>query len=316
MKENILITGCAGFIGSHAVDKFISSGYSVSGVDCMTYAAKMCNLKDSIASKFFSFYSDDIVNTDKMIEICNKENINTIINFAAETHVDNSIKSCSRFIHSNIEGVRSLLDTCRESGSSLFHVSTDEVYGSIREGSFSEDDVMSPKNPYSATKAASEHLIHAYHNTYGIDYVIVRPANNFGPRQHSEKLIPTILNSVIAGNKIPVYGDGKNVRDWLFVKDTASAIFKIFNSNILNETFNITPDNEMENIEIISRILKILDLDPDKSVEFIRDRLGHDFRYSICGEKLSTLYSEFSNFEDSLRETVDFYTREINENNV
>ena len=198
---NLLITGCAGFIGSHAVDHFLDVGHNVVGVDCFTYAASLDNLKSALADKNFTLYETDICDTNKIIEYCADHKIDWIVNFAAETHVDNSIESCEKFIHSNIVGVQSLLECCRELGIKLFHISTDEVYGSIKSGSFSENDKLNPKNPYSATKAAAEHLVQSYENTYGVEFIIVRPSNNFGPRQNKEKFIPTILTSLVNKQK-------------------------------------------------------------------------------------------------------------------
>ena len=307
---NILITGCAGFIGSHAVDIFLESGYNVTGVDCLTYAANIKNLDSAFKNKNFKFYEDDIVNLDKMIEYCERHNVSWIINFAAETHVDNSILSCDKFIHSNIVGTKSLLECCRKTGTKLFHISTDEVYGSTIEESFKEIDSLSPKNPYSATKAAAEHLVVSYQNTYGIEFLIARPSNNFGPRQNKEKFIPTILNSILNSKKIPLYGDGKNIRDWLFVKDNVMSIKFILENSKVNEVFNITTLDEKENIDTIDSILKVFGLDFKDSVEFVSDRPGHDFRYSIDNEKLKSIgWNISSNFENNLSETIEFYCR-------
>ena len=285
--KNVLITGCAGFIGSHAVEEFMSAGYNVAGLDSMTYAAKVENMSRFLAD--ITFFKDDICDTDRVIEVISSHNIEWIINFAAETHVDNSIEACDNFIYSNIFGVKSLLEVCRKTGCKLLQVSTDEVYGSALRGSFSEDDPLAPGNPYSATKAAAEHLVRSYHNTYGIDYKIVRMSNNFGPRQHSEKFIPTILRSLLAGKKIPVYGDGKNVRDWFYVKDCVSMLRAVHEKGALNETFNLTLGNEKTNIEIVSLILDIMDRDFDSSVEFVDDRPGHDYRYSIDNGKVMAI---------------------------
>jgi len=302
---NILVTGCAGFIGSHAVDLFLSMGYSVTGVDCLTYAGSIKNIEKAISHKNFRWYKNDICDTKSVIDHCLKHEVEWIINFAAETHVDNSIESCERFIHSNIVGVQSLLECCRRLNISLFHVSTDEVYGSILEGSFCETSKLNPKNPYSATKAAAEHLITAYSNTYGVNYIIVRPSNNFGPRQHVEKLLPTVLRSLRAGEKIPVYGDGKNIRDWLYVKNNVKMMEIILRKSDVNQVYNITNGNEFENIEIIRKIIDILKIDFESSVKFTKDRLGHDFRYSISDRKIKGLnFQVNSNFNDDLKETI------------
>jgi len=308
---NVLITGCAGFIGSHAVDHFLSEGYSVIGVDCLTYAGDMKNLKLALESEKFSFFKDDICNTSNIIELCENYNIKWIINFAAETHVDNSIDSCTGFIHSNIAGVHSLLECCRLTKTMLFHISTDEVYGSIKLGSFNENSKLNPRNPYSATKAAAEHIITSYHNTHDINFLMARPSNNFGPRQHREKFIPTILRSIKAGKRIPVYGDGKNIRDWLYVKDNVAAIQFILENSKLNETFNITLGDERSNIETVEIILDVMKKEFKESVEFVPDRLGHDFRYSIDNSKLASLgFSRRTNFRDQIEETINFFKME------
>ena len=301
----VMITGCAGFIGSHAVDLFLEKRYSVVGVDCFTYAGRSGNILHQNGNPNFKMINTDICSTDAISEICDFRKIDYIINFAAETHVDNSIRSASKFIHSNIDGVRSLLEVCRRTGVKLFHVSTDEVYGSTVEGSFHEDDKLNPKNPYSATKAAAEHLITAYHNTYGIEYVMVRPSNNFGPRQHGEKFLPTIVRSILQNKKVPVYGDGSNIREWLFVQDNVKAVEFILQNTEMNQTYNISSNKEMTNIQIVKKVCDILGKQPDEVIEFVEDRPGHDFRYSVANDKLMSLgFNDFSSFDESLNKTV------------
>ena len=229
-----------------------------------------------------------------------------ILNFAAETHVDNSIDDCENFIRSNIDGVKSLLNICKALDVRMVHVSTDEVYGSTMSGSFVETDKLNPKNPYSATKAAAEHLINAYENTYGTNVVIVRPSNNFGPRQHNEKFLPTILKSLKEKKKIPIYGKGLNVRDWLYVKDNVKAIKHIVENCDNRGVYNITNANEMTNIELVKRVCKILNLEWQDHVVYVKDRAGHDFRYSIDNKKLTASGMLFqSDFEQNLRETIE-----------
>ena len=286
---NVMITGCAGFIGSHAADYFLSKGVNVVGLDSLTYAADMKNLSNALKNKNFKFIKEDICNTDEVIRICQENSISWIFNFAAETHVDNSIVSDSEFIRTNIIGVKSLLDVCKMLNTKLFQISTDEVYGPITSGSFSEDDKLSPQNPYAATKAAAEHIILSYSNTHQIKFIIVRPANNFGPRQHEEKLLPTIIRSLKSNRKIPLYGDGKNIRDWLFVEDNVKIIYEIWDRSPINEVYNISLSNEKTNIEIIRSVLSIFEREFEENVDFVKDRLGHDFRYSISNKKMSDL---------------------------
>jgi len=309
---NVMITGCAGFIGSHAVDLFLELGYQVTGVDSFTYAGSAKNIRHHENNKSFRHFNVDICNTHEILSLCSYGNIDWIINFAAETHVDNSINDVSQFIHSNITGVASLLEVCRKLQIPILHVSTDEVYGSTREGTFYETDILSPQNPYSASKAAAEHMVKSFHNTYGIEYLIVRPSNNFGPRQHIEKFLPTIIGSLNAGKKVPVYGDGKNVREWLYVKDNVKAIEHILRNSSKNETYNITSNTEMENLGLVTLVCDLMNKPVQESVEFVKDRPGHDFRYSISGDKLSTLgFKQDSCFENNLATTITSLT-EIN----
>lgn len=306
MNNSILITGCAGFIGSHAVDYFLSLGHSVVGVDSLTYAGNMMNLSSAATYDSFTFINEDICNTNEIKKICIENKIDWIFNFAAETHVDNSIDSDLPFFHSNILGVRSLAIVCKETNTKIFHISTDEVYGSTLSGCFRENDILSPRNPYSATKAAGEHIINAYSNTHGIDFIIVRPSNNFGPRQNCEKFLPTIVRSLSNGSKVPIYGDGKNIRDWLFVKDNVRIIYDIWKKSDLNSVYNISLVNEIENVTIVKKVVNLMNLDYASSIAFVEDRLGHDFRYSIDNTKISSIGVNLeTDFDKNLRYTVE-----------
>ena len=304
---NVLITGVAGFIGSHAADAFLlDNAYSVIGVDKFTYAAKEENIFEAKKSKLFKLYKEDICNLKSIKRICEHEKIEWIINFAAETHVDNSIESSEDFLQTNINGVVSLLEVCRLLEINLLHISTDEVYGSKLSGSFKEDDKLDPRNPYSATKASAEHLIKSYENTHGVKNIIVRPSNNFGPRQHSEKFLPTILTSIKNREQIPIYGKGRQIREWLYVKDSVKAIKFILENGSLGEIYNITSNNEMENLNFVNKVYNVFDPDTEKKVKFVKDRPGHDFRYSISNKKLTDLgFCEFTRLEEAIKETVD-----------
>ena len=294
------------------VDLSIAKGCHVAGIDSLTYASNLENLSGAFNRNKFEFYHLDICDTRSIEDICKLKKIDFIVNFAAETHVDNSIKSIDPFIHSNINGVRSLLDVCRNTNIKLLHISTDEVYGSISAGEFTETDMLNPANPYSATKAAAEHLVTAYANTYGVEYIIVRPSNNFGPRQHTEKFIPTIIRSVVSNKKVPIYGDGKNIRDWLYVEKNVQTIFSLLLSEHINTTYNITSKKEKTNLEIVKTVLKIFEKDFESSVSFVEDRLGHDFRYSISNKKLldNNIDMDFD-FSECLNRTVEEYTRRL-----
>jgi len=305
---NVLITGCAGFIGSHAVEEFLFQGHKVLGVDAMTYAADKNNMASFIND--IDFFHADICNTDLMRRLVDQYKIDWIINFAAESHVDNSIKDCEQFIRSNILGVNSLLNVCKELNCKMLHISTDEVYGSIKEGSFTENDILNPKNPYSATKASAEHLVKSYSNTYGVEQIIVRMSNNFGPRQHKEKLVPTILSTLLSGKKIPVYGDGKNVRDWFYVKDSVKMVYRVFDKGKFGEIYNLTHCNEMTNLEIINTICEICDKKPKESISFVEDRLGHDFRYSISNDKIKNLGIDApTEFFEAIKQTINSWIK-------
>jgi len=305
---NIMITGCAGFIGSHAVDLFLEKGHNVVGVDCFTYAGRSDNILRHQDNDNFKLFNIDICDSLAIQELCELRKLDWIINFAAETHVDNSIASSKKFIHSNINGVRSILEACRLTSTKLFHISTDEVYGSIDKGEFNENSKLDPRNPYSATKAAAEHLVKAYHNTYGIDYIMVRPSNNMGPRQHGEKFLPTIIESLSQGNKVPIYGDGTNVREWLYVKDNVAAIEFLLKNAPLNQIYNITSSHEMRNIDVVKQVCEFLNRDFDTSIEFVKDRLGHDQRYSISNQRILDLgFNSFTKFDEALKQTVGWY---------
>jgi dTDP-glucose 4,6-dehydratase len=303
---NFLVTGCAGFIGSHMVDLLLENDHAVIGIDSFTYAASINNIEHVYSNNKFRIFNNDIQNTHFIQDLCDINNVDWILNFAAETHVDNSINDCQNFIMSNIVGVKSLLNICKNIGVKMLHVSTDEVYGSRNEGSFIEEDKLEPRNPYSATKAAAEHMISAYKNTYGTNVVMVRPSNNFGPRQHVEKFLPTIVRSLDEGKKIPVYGDGLNIRDWLFVKDNVSAIFHIIQNCEANDVYNITSCNEMTNIDMVKSVCKIMNLNWKDCITYVQDRKGHDFRYSIDNTRLlKTGFCFQSDFMKNLKETIE-----------
>jgi dTDP-glucose 4,6-dehydratase len=299
--NNFLITGCAGFIGSHTADLFVKMGHSVIGVDCLTYAGNLRNVHRNV-----KHFTTDICDTARVLDICHEFNIDHIVNFAAESHVDNSILGHDSFIHSNVQGVKSLLEVCKSKDIPFIHISTDEVYGPIRTGSFGENSKLNPQNYYSATKAAAEHLVSAYHNTFDIEYLMVRMGNNYGPRQHKEKFIPTILNSLRNSHKIPLYGDGKNIRDWIYVKDSAKAIYNLVQNSPRNQIYNLSFGDERENVEVIRIILEQLDLSFDDNVSFVEDRLGHDFRYSITNDKMMKFIGFTpTDFVAGIRETID-----------
>ena len=309
--KNLLITGCAGFIGSHAVDWFVKQGYNVVGIDSLTYAGNMENLNESLGS--IKFEVVDIANTNRVTELCIENNIDSIINFAAETHVDNSINDVSPFVHSNIIGVLSLLEVCRKLGTKMIQISTDEIYGPCLNESFVESSPFNPKNPYAASKASSEHFVTSYANTFNINYLILRLSNNFGPRQNKEKLLPKVISNILSLNQIPIYGNGLQKREWLYVKDAAKLIEAACRICNRNEIYNITKHNEKNNLEVVNLICDLLDVDAHKMIRYVADRPGHDARYSISNEKIAFLLTEEllsysqKKFIKDIKETIAYY---------
>ncbi len=280
-----IVTGGRGFIGSHFVEEALNMGHQVIDIDKMTYAASKELPWDDDPD--YTLLVEDIANL-KHLPTCD-----VLVNFAAESHVDNSIRETSPFIHSNINGTHNLLELIRGKRDYdrplFFHISTDEVYGDRLEGSFVETDSLKPSNPYSATKASAEMLVFAYHRTYGIDYIISRSANNYGPRQYEEKLIPKCLSSLAACKKIPVHGDGSYIRDWTYVKDNVSGIFCIIDSGTKNEIYNIASENHMTNLEVIDQVIDWSSSTREESIQFVENRWGQDLRYSIDSSKLRQL---------------------------
>lgn len=280
-----IVTGGRGFIGSHFVEEALNMGHQVIDIDKMTYAASKELPWDDDPN--YTLLVEDIANL-KHLPTCD-----VLVNFAAESHVDNSIRETSPFIHSNINGTHNLLELIRGKRDYdrplFFHISTDEVYGDRLEGSFVETDSLKPSNPYSATKASAEMLVFAYHRTYGIDYIISRSANNYGPRQYEEKLIPKCLSSLAACKRIPVHGDGSYIRDWTYVKDNVSGIFCIIDSGTKNEIYNIASENHMTNLEVIDQVIDWSSSTREESIQFVENRWGQDLRYSIDSSKLRQL---------------------------
>jgi dTDP-glucose 4,6-dehydratase len=277
-----LVTGGRGFIGSHFVEKVLNEGHHVIDIDKMTYASN--SKLDWDNHPKYKHIKADICDIDHL-PACD-----IIVNFAAESHVDNSIESPKIFLRSNTDGVFNLLSLLRAKvyQKPLFvHISTDEVYGDINEGEKTEDSILNPSNPYSATKAAAEMLILAYARTFGINYQIVRSTNNYGPRQYPEKLIPRIIHSLDTDQQIPIHGDGTYVRDWLYVKDNVAAIHKICHAKTLNEFWNVSAYNYMTNLEVVQKICEWRGIsDYVNHINFVENRLGQDYRYSISSKKL------------------------------
>ena len=278
----ITVTGGRGFIGSHFVEAALERGWKVHDIDKMGYASHRALPWDKNPN--YSLIHANIANV-RHIPTCN-----ILINFAAESHVDNSITNCAPFIESNVNGVHNLLGLVRVTPKYkrplFFHISTDEVYGDIEEGSFKETDKLNPSNPYSATKACSEMLINSYNRTYGIDYVMTRSGNNYGARQYEEKLIAKCISCLRDGEKIPVHGDGSYVRDWTYVKDNVDGIMSIIDKKIKNQCFNIAANNYIQNIDVVRAIIKTFNK-TDEEIQFVEDRWGQDIRYSVDTSKIT-----------------------------
>jgi dTDP-glucose 4,6-dehydratase len=325
MKRTILITGGAGFIGSHLVRRFVNKypEYLIVNADKLTYAGNLENITDIEKAKNYKFEKIDIVEKQSVLDLFNKYNFDGVIHLAAESHVDRSISSPDEFVLTNIVGTVNLLNSAlniwRNSfeGKLFYHISTDEVYGSLgKEGLFTENTAYDPKSPYSASKASSDHLVRAYNHTFGLPAVISNCSNNYGPNQFPEKLIPLVINNIKNNKTIPVYGKGENIRDWLYVEDHASAIDMIFHGGKVGDTYNIGGNNEWKNLDLILLLCKILDKKLDrpagtseKLITYVKDRPGHDLRYAIDSSKLQNElgWSPIPDFADGLEKTVDWY---------
>jgi len=307
----ILITGACGFIASEFVRQLNTGGRFLASepivVDKLTYAADLARLS-SIKNKF-KFYRADICEQKEIDKIFRAEKPEIVVHFAAESHVDRSILSSSEFIQTNIAGTQVLLDACKKQSVKKFiHISTDEVYGDIEIGKFHEATPLSPNSPYSASKAAADLLVKSYIRTFKFPAVIVRPSNNYGPWQYPEKFIPVIIYKALKNEKIPVYGRGRNIREWLYVGDCANAILKIAECGKIGEVYNLGSGNERQNIEIVKAILRILNK-PSDLISYVKDRPGHDFRYSLDFSKLKKEigWQPQISLKDGLLSTVNWY---------
>lgn len=315
--KNILITGGAGFIGSNFVNHMVKKygeEYNYIVYDKMTYAANMDNLKESDGK--YTFIKGDICDIDKNIETLKKYHIDAVVHFAAESHVDNSIKMPLTFAENNVMGTNSLIEACKQvwgenSLNRFVHVSTDEVYGTLGdEGYFVETLPLAPNSPYSASKAGSDLVVRAYCETFGMNVCITRCSNNYGPNQHEEKLIPFMIKKAKAGENLPVYGNGKNVRDWLFVTDHCIAIDTVLHKGRKGGVYNVGGNNEKTNLEIVKTILKQMGKSEDL-ISFVEDRKGHDYRYAIDSSKIKRElgWEPSVTVEEGLRKTIEWYTR-------
>ena len=308
----LLVTGGAGFIGSNYVrrsfDGTLAGVDSIVVLDKLTYAGNPANLTSAYPNPDFQFVEGDIC--DPVIVATLLESVDAVLNFAAESHVDRSINSSAEFINTNVTGVQVILDAIKVSARKIrfLQVSTDEVYGSIETGSWDENSPLLPNSPYSASKAGGELLARAYHRTHGMDVVITRCSNNYGPHHFPEKLIPLFITNLLEGKKVPVYGNGKNVRDWLHVDDHCRGIHAALMAGKSGEVYNIGGGRELTNLEITDLILEAMGADAS-SIEYVEDRKGHDLRYSVDWTKINRElgYEPQVKFEDGLRETIQWY---------
>ena len=331
MNKKILITGGAGFIGSNFIHFFLKKykNLEIVNLDKLTYAGDLTNLENLESNNNYTFIKGDICDRNLVRDLFDKHDFFSVIHFAAESHVDNSIKNPDAFINTNVNGTFNILNTAKDhwmdapfsfkkgsENNRFHHISTDEVYGTLGSfGLFTEETPYAPNSPYSASKASSDFIVRSYFHTYGMNVVTTNCSNNYGPRQHDEKLIPTVIRKALKNEKIPIYGDGKNIRDWLFVEDHCKGIDLVFQNGAAGETYNIGGKNERDNLYIAGKICEILDELVPKSnsyseqIEFVKDRPGHDFRYAIDASKIENHLGWKANedFESGIYKTIEWY---------
>ncbi len=325
MSKHILITGGAGFIGSHVVRRFVNNypEYHIINFDDLTYAGNLENIKDIEKKENYSFVKGNICDAAFVEKVLNEYQIDTVIHLAAESHVDRSITDPLAFVNTNVMGTATLLNAVKKywnnnfDGKLFYHVSTDEVYGSLGEtGFFYEDTPYDPRSPYSASKAASDHLVMAFYHTYHLPVMISNCSNNYGPNHFPEKLIPLSINNILTKKALPIYGKGENVRDWLYVIDHASAIDTILHKGKIGDTYNVGGHNEWTNIDLIKLLCKLMDEKlgnvagtSEQLISFVKDRAGHDLRYAIDATKLKNELGWIPSvtFEEGLGKTIDWY---------
>ncbi len=316
--SNLIVTGGLGFIGSNLIGFLIKKGFTVINIDKVSYSSNFYNLKEFKNSRKYKFIKTDINNQKKLLKIFNKYKPLCIFNLAAETHVDRSIDNPYNFIKSNIIGVYNLLEAfkkfcLRNKKSKLVHISTDEVYGDVKIGRTNEKSQYKPSSPYAASKASSDHLVHSYIRTYNLRGIVTNCSNNYGPKQHPEKLIPKMIFNIFNNFDLPIYGKGKNSREWIYVEDHCEALYKIFKNGKIGETYNIGSNKNLSNLDVCKYLLIISKNKKIKGkrvkIKFVKDRPGHDFRYAIDSSKLKKKlnWKPKTDFKKGLIKTFDWY---------
>ena len=321
MNKKIIVTGGLGFIGSNLIELLLKNNFSVINLDKVSYSSIFYNTKD-FKSQNYKFIKCDINNQNKLIKIFNKIQPSCIFNLAAETHVDRSIDGPKEFINSNIVGVFNLLEAFKKFSSSykntkLIHISTDEVYGDLLKGRSTEKYPYKPSSPYAASKASSDHLVYSYIRTFKIPAIITNCSNNYGPKQHPEKLIPKLIYNIIKNKSLPIYGNGKNSREWIYVTDHCKALLKVFKHGKIGEFYNIGSNKNLNNIQITRALLRIskkhLKIGKNVKIKFIKDRPGHDYRYALNSNKIKNelKWKPLVDFKNGLEKTFSWYLNNI-----
>ena len=320
MKKNLIVTGGLGFIGSNLIKFLLKKNYSIINIDKISYSSNPYNLKDIKKNKNYKFIKCDINNKNKFYNILKKYKPKAIFNLAAETHVDRSIDSVNPFIESNIVGVFNLLEALKSylkqnKRIKLIHISTDEVYGDVIRGKSKENDPYKPSSPYAASKASSDHLVYSYIKTFKLPAIITNCSNNYGPRQHPEKLIPKIIYNIINNISLPIYGKGKNSREWIFVDDHCEALFEILKKGKIGEFYNIGSNKNFNNIEITNKLINIarnhIKIGKNVKIKFVKDRPGHDKRYALNSNKIykHTSWKSSTDINVGLSKTFKWYVK-------
>ena len=323
MQKNIIVTGGLGFIGSNLIELLLKKKFKVINLDKVSYSSNFYNIKEFKNQKNYKFIKCDINNSTKINNILNKFKPVGIFNLAAETHVDRSIDNPKKFIESNILGVFNLLEcfknfSKKNKKTKLIHISTDEVYGDILKNRSKENDPYKPSSPYAATKASSDHLVYSYIRTYKINAIVTNCSNNYGPRQHPEKLIPKIIYNCLNNKNIPLYGKGKNSREWIYVTDHCNALIKVFKSGKIGEFYNIGSHINLNNLKIAKLLIKIakqkIKIGKNAKIKFVKDRPGHDFRYALNSNKINTKlgWESSTGLKKGLEETFKWYVNNQN----